>query len=100
MTTRPPHTSQLTRQWKIDNNISAISWPAQSPDINIIENLWRTVKSKLVRRAHTIKSKQTLIDAVLDIWASITPTYIKSLYNSLPSRIRHVLRANRCIKKY
>ena len=35
-----PHTSQLTRQWKTDNNIPAISWPAQSPDIIILENVW------------------------------------------------------------
>ena len=96
----PVHTSRETTRWKQDNNIPGMFWPPQSPDCNIIENVWRTVKVKLQKRVTEIKSKQDLIDCVMDIWASLTPAYVKSLYESLPKRMRAVLAANGCITKY
>ena len=37
----------LSRQcnaWKADNNIPILSCPAQSPDIDVIENVWKVLK--------------------------------------------------------
>lgn len=48
----------------------------------------RTVKIKLQKkRVFQIKSRHDLVDNVLEIWTSLTPTYIKSLHVSLPKRI-------------
>ena len=95
-----PHVSRYTMQWKQRNQIPTILWSVQSPEINIIENVWRKMKILLQRRVHNIQSRQDLIDNILDIWLSFSPLYIKSLYASLPTRIRHVLRANGCITKF
>ncbi len=35
----PPHASRQTKLWKETNEIPMLSWPAQSPDLNIIENV-------------------------------------------------------------
>jgi transposase InsO family protein len=78
------HTSRETTQWKRDNNIPTMNWPPQSPDLNIIENVWRILKIRLQTRVTRIHNRQELIDAVQEIWQSLTPMYIKSLYNSLP----------------
>ena len=51
-----PHRSRLTTQWKQENNLPVMTWPAQSSDINIIENLWRYLKIRLQIRAHLIRS--------------------------------------------
>jgi transposase len=77
-----------------------MNWPPQSPDLNIIENVWRILKIRLQTRVTRIHNRQELIDAVQEIWQSLTPMYIKSLYSSLPRRIRAVLVANGCITKY
>ena len=94
------HTSRFTMQWKTNNHLPTMMWPAQSPDINVIENVWRNIKIILQRRVREIQNRNDLTDVVQDIWSSMNPAYIRSLYLSLPLRIRQVLRTNGCITKF
>ena len=45
----PAHSSKFTRNWKIKNVIPGMTWPAQYPDLNIIENVWRTIIKLMVQ---------------------------------------------------
>ena len=35
------------KKWFKDENITLLDWPAQSPDLNPIEQLWKHLKLKL-----------------------------------------------------
>ncbi|CAB4444782.1 unnamed protein product [Rhizophagus irregularis] len=35
----PIHTTRMVKSWKEENEVDSIPWPAQSPDLNPIENL-------------------------------------------------------------
>jgi len=41
----PFHRARSTVEYKLRNKIKSLSWPAQSPDINIIENIWLWLKT-------------------------------------------------------
>ena len=71
----PCHTASYTQEFFERNNISVIDWPAQSPDLNPIENVWSFISHEL--KKSNIKNKQDLISEVTRIWYSIPKAYIQ-----------------------
>jgi len=55
------HRSLLTRLWKKEHYISSFTWPAQSPDINVIENVLKVIKVYVQKDLSCIKARQDLI---------------------------------------
>ena len=96
----PIHRAQDVENYKARNRINCISWPAQSPDLNIIENVWLKLKLKLQQRVETINTRDELSRAIVDIWQSLPLEYVQGLYNSLPRRMRKVLRVKGEMTKY
>ncbi len=43
----PAHTAKSTNSWLNDHGVSVLDWPANSPDLNPIDNLWGIVKRKI-----------------------------------------------------
>ena len=61
------YSSKCMRQWTVTNEIPQITWPPQSPDLSIIENVWRTSELKLQTEIDVIKTQAELIHAVCRI---------------------------------
>src|ERR1700759_4476372 len=36
----PKHTAKIVKAWFEEKNVDLLDWPPNSPDINIMENLW------------------------------------------------------------
>ncbi len=81
----PAHTAKGTKSWFNDHGATVLDWPANSPDLISIENLWGIVKRKM--RDTRPNNADDLKAAIKSTWASITPEQYHRLIASMPCRI-------------
>ncbi len=51
-----PHTEAITTAWLSSRRVRVLNWPACSPDLSPIENIWRFIKRKYVKDNHKLFS--------------------------------------------
>lgn len=76
-----------------DWSFQVMEWPAQSPDLNPIENLWNAIEEDLKVRRVQPRSKHDLFRQVKISWESLSPAYLMKLSDSMINRCRDVVKA-------
>lgn len=95
----PCHRSASTVEFLGNEGICYVDdWPPQSPDLNIIENLWYDIKRNVSRR-HP-KSVDELWNYFQEEWNAYPVEKIKNLYLSLPRRMKAVKMSRGHTTKY
>ena len=56
----PVHRAHAGENYKDENGITFMNWPAQSPDLNLIENIWLYIMRQLQKSTANIATKNYL----------------------------------------
>ena len=99
-----PHRANAVKKFFQDNGIRKLNWPATSPDLNIIENLWQLLKEEIGCLNH-IGPNQTeeLVEVVEAAWERIQRDrlpLVRKLYASMNRRIKSCIARKGAATKY
>ncbi len=94
----PCHKAQIISDWFLehDNEFTLLKWPPQSPNLNPIEHLWDVVEQKIRIMDVQPTNLLQLRDAIMSIWTKISEECFQHLVESMPRRIKAVLKAKGC----
>ena len=76
------------------------SWPPNSPDLNPIENVWSAMKKKLQNLDTSSVVNVKLKQAIVQVWGELSPEYVQKLADSVPRRLKSLLKRKGNTTKY
>ena len=86
----PCHRSKVAKNFLDSSNIDLLEWPGNSPDLNLIENLWTNMKNKVSEKQPL--SGAELVKAIKKVWVKeISKQYCQNLIENMPRRIKAVI---------
>jgi hypothetical protein len=86
------HTAGTVKTWFRDQHIRVLEWPAKSPDLNPIENLWGIMVRTVYRNGKQYNNIRELETAIKDCWAELDESIFKKLADSMTNRLVEVLK--------
>ncbi|CDF35927.1 unnamed protein product [Chondrus crispus] len=84
---------KVTEAWFIANNINVMSWPARSPDLNPIENVWGVLARAVYAGCRQYNTVDDLKTAVPEEWSKLDRKYLYGLVKSMHKRCLDVIEA-------
>ena len=82
----PAHRARLVQNALIQNNVVRMEWPALSPDLNPIENLWSIPGRRNHSRDNLVTTVQELTDALIQEWQALDQTVIRNTIRTMRRR--------------
>ena len=84
---------QKAKDWFKNHYMEVPSWPAQSPDLNPIEDLWQHFKRKLGEYPEPPRGILELWGRVEKEWEATPPSVCRDLLESMPRRVAAMIAA-------
>ncbi|GFW07708.1 transposable element Tc1 transposase [Trichonephila clavipes] len=94
----PKHAARNVEMWCLFHCKQQLHTPPQSPDINVIENLWATLETAVQK--HQIRNKAHLKQELQEEWDKISPDTTKKLVESVPRRLEDIIKAKGHATRY
>lgn len=88
------HTAKVAKAWLKNSELDVESWPAKSPDLNPIENIWGILARAVYAAGKQYNTLDELELAVRKAWDDIDITTLRKHVLSMPKRCREVVKAH------
>lgn len=85
------HAAQSIETFLRSKNVTLLPWPALSPDLSPIENVWAYIAQKM--KGKCFQSLDDVWAEVQHQWSQVPVSYIQGLYDSMPNRLGAVKEA-------
>lgn len=92
-TTTQKHTSNYAIDFLQRKNVNWWKTPAESPDLNPIENMWHELK-EFNRREVNLQTKDELVAGIIKFWGTVTVEKCQKYINHLKKVIPKVIELN------
>lgn len=83
------HTANLIMDLLEEYEIETLDWPARSPDLNPIENIWGILKKRVYKR--NPKTRMELEDFIFEEWENLDNEMVANTAMSFNSRLEQVI---------
>lgn len=85
------HTASATREFFEEHNVKVMTWPALSPDLNPIENLWGIMSRMIYANGRQFDTVEELKEAISAAWSQVDQSTLINLVKSMKRRCIQVI---------
>ena len=96
----PIHRAGIAKRFRDNHKMESLPHPAQSPDVNPIEHVWRMLKIRVNQRKERPKNLDELWKIIQEEWEKIDIGFVNSLVRGMPRRAKAVYEARGGPTKY
>ncbi|KAA8490751.1 Transposable element Tc3 transposase [Porphyridium purpureum] len=97
----PGHAALSTRELFDTVGIALLDWPARSPDLNPVENLWAIVSRRVHWQGRQFMRLDDMLPVIYDCWRTKAPKYVEGFIESTSRRLQACIdAADRQMKCY
>ena len=93
----PVHKLKIIGNFFQENEREVLEWPAYSPYLNLIENLWAILKQQLRKQTVFLEN---LEEKMYEIWNEIDANVVRNLYENSTNRLLDVQKAKGVMTRY
>lgn len=87
----PVHKGKIVSKFLKDIGQNVLEWPPQSPDLNVIENVWAYIKREIP--CEVGRTEDETWNTIVKVWNNIPTDFIRNLIDSVPRRLSEVLKS-------
>jgi transposase len=76
---------------RLEKGIRGFDWPPSSPDLNLIEKIWRWMKNEITKMVNLPTTKEDLKRVLQELWDKVDPVEWRYLTERLTCKLEDVI---------